>query len=405
MKTKPRILFTTPVLKHPPVGGPFLRIENTIKALSQISTLSIYCRRSITEEEVKYYKSFCQNFYYPSPKGWITRQLFRIKRKIWSETTPENQDFKDFLNYAKKFSPDIIWLGYGNISYPLLKYIKEHSDYKVVCDTDSVWSRFILRGLPYAKSDSERAKIREEGKQKEIEEKWGTSIADITTAVSEIDADYYRLYAKKVDQICIFSNVIDLSEYNSINLKPVGFKNPCIYLAGSFWPNSPMDEAARWCINRVLPLVKKQIPEIHFYIIGNNSNVTLNDIKDPSITITGQIPSILPYLNNIDVSLVPLKFESGTRFKILEAGAVKKAVVSTSLGAEGLPVINGENILIADTEELFAEHIVNLIKDKELAEKIGLNLYNLIERRYSINNLIDEGLDIIDNILEKNETI
>jgi glycosyltransferase involved in cell wall biosynthesis len=116
--------------------------------------------------------------------------------------------------------------------------------------------------------------------------------------------------------------------------------------------------------------------------------------------ITGKLESVLPYLCHVNVSLVPLRFESGTRFKILEAGACKIPVVSTTLGAEGIPVTNEYDILIADEPQEFAEAILKLIRDKALAEKISTNLHKLIQQKYSISSLVDEGKEIIDQILK-----
>jgi hypothetical protein len=102
---------------------------------------------------------------------------------------------------VRQAKPDVIWLGFGNISYALLKYLKRRNAYPVVLDTDSVWSRLILRNLPYASTKEQRDAIEAQGLEKVEEEKWGTALADLTTAVSEVDAQYYRSLAKHPDQI------------------------------------------------------------------------------------------------------------------------------------------------------------------------------------------------------------
>jgi polysaccharide biosynthesis protein PslH len=407
MKNKPRILFTTPVLKHPAIGGPYLRIENTIKALSQISELTIYSRTHVSDPEIEYFQQFCRNFYCDPSTRTPGRQVVGVKRffnfltkKIFDTEIFSEKNYSDLLGVADLIQADIIWLGYGNISYPALKYLKQNSEYKVVCDSDSIWSLFIFRGLPYVQNETEKIRIKKEGTEKEEEERWGTQMADVTTAVSEIDAEYYRKIAKTPDQIKIFSNVIDLKEYETTPPIPAFLKKPCLFLAGTFWRGSPMEESARWTIEKILPLVKMKVPAIHFYIVGNGSDKILADIHDPSITITGQLPSVLPFLFYSDVAVVPLKFESGTRFKILEAGACNIPVVSTSLGAEGIPVTHGVNILIADDPEFFADEIIKIILDYEYGKTIGSNLHMLIKEKYDLNRLIEEGTIIIDYLLE-----
>ena len=123
------------------------------------------------------------------------------------------------------------------------------------------------------------------------------------------------------------------------------------------------------------------------------------DINDPNITITGKLPSVLPYLCHADVALVPLKFESGTRFKILEAGACKIPMVSTALGVEGLSVEHEKHILIADTPESFANAIINLLTNPELCEKLSESCYELIEERYSIDAAVKEAKKILNMLV------
>jgi glycosyltransferase involved in cell wall biosynthesis len=274
---------------------------------------------------------------------------------------------------------------------------------KMICDTDSVWSRFILRELETLNDESRKNIIKENGRKKEIEEKEWSEFMDMTTAVSEVDAEYYKSIAKDSNRVKLFSNVLDLNEYLIKPKPPVNIKKPCMYLAGTFWRGSPMEQAARWVIHDVLPIIIKTIPGIHFYIVGIDSDKILADINDPNITVMGKLYSVLPYLCNADVSLVPLKYESGTRFKILEAGACGIPIVSTTLGAEGIPVTHGYDILIADEPEEFAESIVKIITDKQLSNKLSNNCKDLIQKNYSVNSLMDEANEIINYLTVNND--
>ena len=130
-----------------------------------------------------------------------------------------------------------------------------------------------------------------------------------------------------------------MDSYNIQNIKSkIKDECPSIYLAGSFGHiNSPMDQAALWMIEEIMPLVWKEISNAKLYIVGKNSEKCFNKFsKNKNITTTGKVESVLPYLMFSNVSVVPLKFESGTRFKILESAACNIPVVSTTLGAEGL---------------------------------------------------------------------
>jgi glycosyltransferase involved in cell wall biosynthesis len=159
-----------------------------------------------------------------------------------------------------------------------------------------------------------------------------------------------------------------------------------------------MEQAARWILDEVLPEVLKVFPDLHFYIVGKGSKEVLQDVRKPQVTITGMLPSVLPYLCHADVALVPLKFESGTRFKILEAAACVVPIVSTTLGAEGIPVEDGKHILIADEADAFVEAIVQLINDKSFAHGIAKNCYGLVKKDYSIEALTIEAEAILERL-------
>ena len=401
-----KILFTTPIIEHPAAGGPQLRIENSIKALAIISELHVIARNYKKNiggnDAIRFYNKYACDFSFaPSVKKLSSNRYIRKIQKIFRSflLSELQRDANYILQIAKQNNINTVWFGYGNISYDLIKLIKKlNPSLNLICDTDSVWSRFLLRELPYEKDKKRAAQIKAAGEAKEKEEQEWVDLCDITTAVSDVDLNYYSNIATDKSKIMLFSNVIDLDTYSNHPKKPVEFKSPNLYLAGSFGPKSAMDKAARWFIDDIFPLVKKEIPSIHFYIVGSGSKETLSDIKDSNISILGKLPSVLPYLCYADVSLVPLKFESGTRFKIMEAAACNIPIVSTTLGAEGIPVEHEKSILIADSEEEFSNSIIKIIEDKKFSENIAKNCYSLIEQNNSITSLVNEAEKIVERL-------
>jgi len=400
-----RVLFTTPILEHPAAGGPQLRIENSIKALSKTCELDIIYRAGapatdLIENTGEYFQKYSSEYHVLTrsiPKN-ISQKYFSLFERILNRffDTRITKQAEYILKHLERRKINILWFGYGNISYPLIKYIKsKRPKLKIVCDTDSVWSRFVLRELPYTKG-IRKLRIWREGKQKEMEERAWVGLCDVTTAVSKVDAEYYRGIAEEPGRIRLFSNVIDVESYKLSPKPPEGFKNPSIYLAGSFGhDNSSMNTATRWMLDEVFPKVLNANPNVHFYIVGNNSDVGFGHLNGPNITVTGRLETVLPYLCNTDVAIVPLKFESGTRFKILEAGACNVPLVSTTLGAEGIPVIDGEHILIADEPDDFANAIIKIIDNKECARKLATNCNKLINEHFSVETLVDEAKQIL----------
>ncbi len=392
-RINPKILFTTPVIEHPPASGPSLRIENTVKALNQVSELHLAVR--IGQDAIG------------GPYG---EEFYRHHSHVFAYTPnltgsgnldDESQNALAIVKYADAQGIKIIWCGYGNISHQLMKTIKElNPALKIVCDTDSVWSRFVLRELPLEQDPVRRQKIGHDGWIKEREEAEWTNFCDVTTAVSTVDMEYYQKLAADPSRIHQFSNVIDLDTYTEKPVRAADLRTPSMVLSGTFYSDtSPMVRAARWVINEVLPMVEREIPNITLYCIGNGADKALADIQKHNIVIKGKVASVLPYLCHADTALVPLMFESGTRFKILEAAACNVPIVSTTLGAEGIPVTSGTHILIADDPISFSKAIISVINDQQFANKLRRNSSELIKANYNICTLINEAVSII-NYLE-----
>lgn len=401
-----KILYTTPILEYPAAGGPQLRVENSIKALARLCELHIIYRSSfdtIGDRRTNAYfsqfaKKFVTTYAYPSSK--FQRLLLRIYHKFLI-TLGRTEDIhsKAILGHIENEKIDIAWFGYGNISYQLIKDVKKQfPNVKIVCDTDSVWSRFVLRELPFAEG-KRKENIQKIGNLKQAEECALVRLCDVTTAVSEVDAQYYKSIADDSNKIHVFSNVIDICNYTIAPSAPIKFVKPCVFLAGSFGKNSAMNMATQWVLDDVLPIVRKTYPRLHFYLVGNNSDSQFGHIASDDITVTGKLESVLPYLCNADVALVPLKFESGTRFKILEAGACRIPIVSTTLGAEGIPVQHGRGILIAESAEDFASAIIKIIDNPILTQHLTDNCYQLVTSLYSVESLVIEARKIINYLI------
>ncbi len=395
-----KVLFTSPMIMHPAASGPHLRIENTIKALAKMTDLHVMSRVAPHvlggKPAIEHYKNIAPTFSFsPSVNNLSAIRTFRrvqiVARKLLVN------DAKAIVQYARVHGIKVVWFGYGNISYPLIKQVRQLApELFLVCDTDSVWSRFIFREIPFIEDKKEQQRVLAQSQAKELEEKDWVALCNVTTGVSEVDAAYYRSLTSQKDKVAIFSNVLDVNQYLTATPAPKDLKTPAIYLAGSFGkPTSAMNRAANWLIQGILPLVKKHVPQVHCYIVGNHSDVSFGHLNDPSITVTGRLESVLPYLKNVDVALTPLQFESGTRFKILEAAACKTPMVSTTLGAEGIPVIDGEHILLADTTEDFAAAIIKLIQDKALAARLAENSFQLVAKEYGLEQLQREAQAIL----------
>jgi glycosyltransferase involved in cell wall biosynthesis len=411
-KKKTKILFFAPILEYPPAGGPQLSVVNAVKVLSRISELHIVTtvpqERLRSAESIEFFRSHCHSLIYSPTSRWMSNhklvdRLLRRSRRLLAPVLA-CFDVRCMIQHAKREGIEIFWvdrvLEHAYAVFRMLRRMRPEA--AVVGDTEAVYSLFLMRELPMVKNPLRWLVIWLRGKKTQMEERSLVSKADAVTAVSDIDAEFFRRLGREPGKVMRFSNVVDLEDYRNIVPPLPKLRKPCALLLGSFGHvNSPMDRAARWVAEDIMPIVWRSVPEAHLYIIGRNSHITQAELNCERITVVGQVPSVLPYLKQAALTLVPLRFESGTRFKIVESGAAAVACVSTTLGAEGLDVRHGDNILIADETDSFAEAMISVFSSPELQHKLGSNLHELVRRNYSLEKQTKEGEMILRKIKEK----
>ncbi len=147
---------------------------------------------------------------------------------------------------------------------------------------------------------------------------------------------------------------------------------------------SPNTDAALWFAREIFPLVSAATPGARLDLIGDDPGGALRAVHDGQrIVATGRVEDAAPYVSRATVSLAPLRVGGGTRIKILEALALGTPVVATSVGAEGLDVVPGRHLLIADTPEAFASAVVNLLRDAGARQSLSEAGRRLVAERYT----------------------
>jgi glycosyltransferase involved in cell wall biosynthesis len=146
----------------------------------------------------------------------------------------------------------------------------------------------------------------------------------------------------------------------------------------------PNTDAVKFFVRQVLPLILLHKPEAKFYAVGVGPPPELTRLAGPNVIITGRVPDVKPYLRSASVYVVPVRFGSGTRIKVVEALAAGKPVVSTTLGCEGHDSMRpGVHFLAADDAETFAREVLRVLDDPGLASELGRAGRELVEREYS----------------------
>jgi glycosyltransferase involved in cell wall biosynthesis len=147
----------------------------------------------------------------------------------------------------------------------------------------------------------------------------------------------------------------------------------------------PNEDAMLHCVDAMLPAIRSAVPEAALHIVGRKPSARLRSAiaSVAGVSLSANVPDVRPHMADAGVYVVPLRVGGGTRIKIFEALAMGKAVVSTGVGAEGLPLVPGEHYLRADDPASFAAAVVALIRDPERRRALGRAGRRLVEERYS----------------------
>jgi polysaccharide biosynthesis protein PslH len=149
---------------------------------------------------------------------------------------------------------------------------------------------------------------------------------------------------------------------------PSSTNPPRIVFTGSMDWEPNIDAVAYFC-REIWPHILAACPGAIFQIVGRNPHRKVRHLAAASVQVTGTVPSVTDYLRNATVVVIPLRIGGGTRLKIFEAMAMGKALVSTSIGAEGLDIQNGRDLILADEASAFADSILLLLRNEELRHK------------------------------------
>jgi glycosyltransferase involved in cell wall biosynthesis len=253
----------------------------------------------------------------------------------------------------------------GPVPVVFFSHNVEHVIWKRLCEVETRWWRRALLDIEWRKMRRYESRA--------------CARAKLTVAVSETDRATLAAHAPGAGVRAIPTGV-DVSYFT-----PNGYHegSAALVFTGSmdWYPN---EDAILYFVEKILPEVRREMPGVTLSVVGRNpTSRLLAAASAAGVRVTGTVNDIRPYVAEAAVYVVPLRIGGGTRLKIFEALAMGKAVVSTSVGAEGLPLVDGKHFLQADAAGEFAAAVVSLLRDPERRKALGASGRQLVEERFS----------------------
>ena len=397
--SKRNILYLTTRLPYPIIGGDKLRIYNSLKQLKlnghKITLISLVCDDDDYENCLKN-NDFCDEIipikfnkkiaYLNAIKAIFNDKPFIVEyfysmamQKVVDKLIKEN-NFDVITGYMIRVAP----------------YLEKHKDKNIIIDFVDAVSMMYERRIKNIHSLWDKFKIGIEYLKVKNYEKKCAKIFKIQTVISQMDKDYIEQFSKK-SNIKIIGNGVDTEYYSPIDFP----KENKICFVGSmqYIPNS---EAAIYFATKVFPLIRNEIPDTKFKIIGANPRKDLYDAvrKINGIEITGRVEDVREYMKDCKVSVCPVKIAGGIQNKILEAMSMNIPVVTTPEGAEGIGA-SKDILSVANSDEDFALKVIDLMQNNSKIYQISNKSRDFVLKNFAWDNVGKNLIKIMCEVLDE----
>ena len=386
-----RILFLTTRLPYPPNRGDRLRAYNFIKSLSsqhQIHLISFISNEK-EKENIEPLKSFCQDIQVITQSK--LQSILSVALNIWRPLPLQALYYRSSQMQSlvkeklSKLSFDLIFVHLFRMA-PFVENL-QHT-YRVVDLTDVI-SREIKRSLSYRGIASRLLYTYENPRIQHYEQYVASKFEEIWL-ISEADKQELTKACPEAN-IQVINNGVETEIFYPIDIPDR--ENILMFLGHMGVPHNI--DAATSLAESIYPIVKRQIPDCKLWIVGAEPTPAVMKLgKIPGVTVTGFVPDINVYLNRATVFCAPLRFAAGVQFKVVQAMAAGRPVVTTSIVNEGLGAHPGEDLIIADTPEETARQIIWLFQQPNAAQKLGQAAHRFVTTKFAWDSVLKRVKEI-----------
>ena len=392
---------------YPPVDGGTIAMNSitqgliaehcTLKVLTMCSDKHPVKKNLITEE-------YCTNTQFESVYvdlkinmldafvALLTGESYNVKRY-------ESHEFaKKLASILKEDTFDVIHVESIFLT-PYLPLIRKYSKAKVILRAHNVEHLIWERIAKCTKNIFKRWYVKKLALALKVYELEHISQYDGIACITQKDADYFIKAGCRKPIVSIPFGIIAPDTMDNVEEEP----NSLFHIGSMDW--IPNLEGVNWFLEKVWPKVLNEVPQARMYLAGRKMPQTLMNTEYRNVSIVGEVPDAMYFIESKKINIVPLLSGSGIRVKIIEAMSVGKTVISTTIGAEGIEYTDGKNILIADTPDEFVMQIKRCIADDEFCAEIGKNAYDLVANNYNNELLTQKLLTFYNKLIEKDSEI
>lgn len=273
-------------------------------------------------------------------------------------------------NTELNFQPDVVWLDHIDS----LQFKPPRA--KAVIDLHNIYSLILDRMAGECGNPVKRMVLRGEAKRLAAMERRAMA-CDAVIAVSDSEAAHFRKLGGRI--VIVAPNGVDCGAFQELPTGRMNAKPAILFLGTMNW--GPNVSAAIALASEIFPKVRTAMPEAELWLVGKDPCETVKALSGNGVTVSGSVPSILPYLKEAAVMAVPLDAGGGTRLKILEAFAAGLPVISTAVGAEGIDATPGEHFILAERDGMAAA-ILRLLCDPSDGVSLAENARSLASGTY-----------------------
>ena len=203
--------------------------------------------------------------------------------------------------------------------------------------------------------------------------------ANLVLACSAVDADALRQLAPEAN-VAVVANGVDLEKNQPSTATSNSPPQKLVFVGQMGW--FPNRDGVEWFLDEVFPLILQSRPDTRFVLVGKTDGLAVPKAVAAQVTLAGFVPDLKPYVDEASVYVVPLRAGSGTRLKVLEAMAMGKAIVTTSIGSEGIALDHGQSALFADDAASFAAATIRLLDSPAMVQRMGEAARACAEQHY-----------------------